>query len=62
MIADVADLATADEDGEKIVAIDEALRRYEQEDPQAAKVVKLRFFAGLSIAETRRCSGFRNAR
>ncbi len=52
LVADVADLASADRDGEQIVALDEALRRYEQEDAQAAQVVKLRFFAGLSIAET----------
>ena len=49
--ADVADLANA-EDGEQIMALDEAIRRFEAQDPRAAQIVKLRFFAGLSIAET----------
>jgi len=50
-LADVADLA-ADQDGDQIMALDEAIRRFEQEDAQAAQVVKLRFFAGLSVIET----------
>ena len=54
--ADVADLA-ADQDGEQIMALDEAIRRFEQQDPQAAQVVKLRFFAGLSVVETAECLG-----
>ena len=40
-LADVADLA-ADQDGDQIMALDEAIRRFEQEDAQAAQVVKLR--------------------
>jgi len=35
-----------------IVAVDEALTRLEQTDPRKAKVVALRYFAGLSIDET----------
>jgi RNA polymerase sigma factor (sigma-70 family) len=34
-----------------LLAIDEALTRLEKEDPQAAAVVKLRYFAGLSADE-----------
>jgi RNA polymerase sigma factor (TIGR02999 family) len=50
-LADVAQLA-ADDDAEQIVALDEALCRLEQQDAAAAAaVVKLRFYAGLSIAE-----------
>jgi RNA polymerase sigma-70 factor (ECF subfamily) len=49
-VADVADLA-AEHDPEEIVALDEAVRRLEQEDAQAARVVKLRFYAGLSVEE-----------
>jgi RNA polymerase sigma factor (TIGR02999 family) len=36
---------------EELVALDEALTRFAQEDPPAAEVVKLHFFAGLSIEE-----------
>lgn len=39
-------------DSEQIVMLDEALRRLEAEDAQAARVVHLRFFAGLSVDET----------
>ena len=37
--------------GDELLAIDEALTRLEREDPQAAAVVKLRYFAGLSADE-----------
>ena len=47
----VADLA-ADEDLGGIMAVDDAVRRLEQEDPQAAEIVRLRFFAGLTVEET----------
>ena len=38
-------------DASEMIAIDEALTRLEREDPQAAAVVKLRYFAGLSADE-----------
>jgi RNA polymerase sigma factor (TIGR02999 family) len=47
---DVVDLAAAD-DPEQILALDEAISRLEQEDADAARVVRLRFYAGLSIDE-----------
>lgn len=47
----VADLV-ARSDPEEIMAVDEAVRRLELENPEAAKVVRLRFFAGLSPEET----------
>lgn len=37
---------------ERILAVDDALLRLEEQDPQAAEVVQLRYFAGLSVAET----------
>lgn len=37
---------------ENMLALDEALARLEREDPRKAEVVKLRYFAGLSAAET----------
>jgi RNA polymerase sigma factor (TIGR02999 family) len=46
-IGDVGALASADS-GE-ILAVDAALERLEAEDPEAAAVVRLRFFAGLSV-------------
>jgi RNA polymerase sigma factor (TIGR02999 family) len=52
-IGDVADLAAAAQrdDGEGILAFDEAVRRLEAHDRRFAEVVRLRFFAGLTIAE-----------
>ncbi len=49
----VVDLA-AEQDSEEIVAVDDAIRRLGEEDAQAAKVVRLRFFAGLSVDEAAR--------
>lgn len=37
---------------EEILAVDEALAKLELQKPEMAKLVKLRYFAGLSIAET----------
>ena len=53
---DVADLA-ADQEPAEILALDEAIDRLETSEPQAARVVKLRFFAGLSVPETARIMG-----
>jgi RNA polymerase sigma factor (TIGR02999 family) len=36
----------------QVLDLDDVLRRFEQRDPRAAEVVRLRFFAGLSIAQT----------
>src|SRR2546423_9910361 len=44
-LTDVVDLATAD-DPEQILALDEAISRLEQQDPDAGRVVRLRFYAG----------------
>jgi RNA polymerase sigma factor (TIGR02999 family) len=45
-----SDLATTIPD-ERLLVIDEALSLLAEEDPQAAELVKLRFFAGFSITE-----------
>ena len=42
----------SEQDPEEILALDEALRRLEEQDPRSADVVRLRFFAGLSVEET----------
>jgi RNA polymerase sigma factor (TIGR02999 family) len=47
---DEAGLATAPE-ADDLLAIDEALTKLAAEDPGAAALVKLRFYAGLSVEE-----------
>lgn len=42
------DLAAAEAGSDDLVALDEALSRLERHDPDAARLVKLRYFAGLS--------------
>lgn len=52
-IGDVADLAMADrEGGEFIIAFDEAFRRLQDKEARIAEVVRLRFYAGLTVSET----------
>lgn len=50
------DLAV-EEDPESILALDAAICRLEEKDERAARIVKLRFFAGLSIEETAEAVG-----
>jgi RNA polymerase sigma factor (TIGR02999 family) len=45
------DAAPAWEPREDLLALDEALGRLEAADPEKANVVKLRYFAGLTLAE-----------
>ena len=49
-LTDVAALATGDSD--ELVRFDEAFRRLEAESPDAAAVVRLRFYSGLSVEHT----------
>ena len=53
---DLVDLATR-ENPEEIAAVDEALCRLEETDKRMAKIVKLRFFAGLTERETAHALG-----
>jgi RNA polymerase sigma factor (TIGR02999 family) len=46
------DLAAPDALSDDLLALDEALDRLERHDPDAARLVKLRYFAGLSHQET----------
>lgn len=48
---DVLDLAAAD-DPVQVMSLDHALSRLEIEDARAAEVVRLRFFAGLTVDQT----------
>lgn len=50
-IGDVADLTMIDQ-SEGVIAFDEAFGRLEEHDQRIAQVVRLRFYGGLSVAET----------
>jgi len=59
-IRDVAQLAgggEGDDHAEQIVALDDAFRRLEMHDARFADVIRLRFYAGLSVAETAQVLG-----
>ena len=40
-----------EENGDRLLALDEAIRQLEAEDPRKAELVKLRFFAGLTTEQ-----------
>ena len=42
---------------EDLLALDEALQQFEREDPSKARLVKLRYFAGLTIEEAAQALG-----
>jgi RNA polymerase sigma factor (TIGR02999 family) len=46
-----------DTDGEQLIELDEALEKLSAEDPQCAQLVKLRFFAGLTLREAAEATG-----
>ena len=52
----LVDLAV-DQDPTYTLAFEDALQKLEKEDPRAAQVVKLRFFAGLEVEETAAAMG-----
>jgi RNA polymerase sigma factor (TIGR02999 family) len=52
---------SADAPCDDLLALDEALDALAQEAPQKAELVKLRFFAGLSVEEAARCLGISRA-
>jgi RNA polymerase sigma factor (sigma-70 family) len=47
--------------GDDLLALDELLTRLTSEDPDAAEVVKLRYFAGLSVEEAAESLGMSRA-
>ena len=53
----VVDVPATAENPEHLLAVDDALRRLEAEDPDAANVVRLRFYAGLGVEETAQALG-----
>ncbi|MEE8153339.1 MAG: ECF-type sigma factor [Phycisphaerales bacterium] len=54
-LTDVADLAAGD--SREVLMFDEAFRRLEDEAPEAAAIVRLRFFAGLGVEHTAEALG-----
>jgi RNA polymerase sigma factor (TIGR02999 family) len=46
-----------DQDPDQILSLDEAMQRLEQESPDVAAIVRLRFYAGLSVEETAEALG-----
>ena len=56
VLSSVEDLAL-EADFEEIVAVDGAIRRLEDRDARMAKIVQLRFYAGLSVEETAKALG-----
>src|SRR5262249_9520847 len=48
---DDVEQALDEDDGDRLLALDEALRQLEQDDPRKAQLVKLRFFAGLTTEQ-----------
>jgi RNA polymerase sigma factor (TIGR02999 family) len=44
--------ALEEENGDRLLALDEAVRQLEAEDPRKAELVKLRFFAGLTAEQS----------
>jgi RNA polymerase sigma factor (sigma-70 family) len=44
-----------------LIALDEALSRLEDEHPEKAQIIKLRFFAGLSLEDTAAALGMSRA-
>jgi RNA polymerase sigma factor (TIGR02999 family) len=51
-VSGVLDLASNEKEIGHALALDELILRLEKEDSQAARVVQLRFYAGLSVEET----------
>ena len=43
--------ALEEDNGDRLLALDEALRQFEAEDPRKAELVKFRFFAGLTAEQ-----------
>ncbi len=52
---------TPEHSGEDILAINEALEKFSREDPEKAELVKLRYFAGLTLPEIAELLGISRA-
>jgi len=57
-LSDIGDVAAlTDASSDQIMAVDAAVSRLEAEDPEAGAVVRLRFYAGLSVEQTAEALG-----
>ena len=57
-LSDIGDVAAlTDARSDQIMAVDAAVSRLEAEDPEAGAVVRLRFYAGLSVEQTAEALG-----
>jgi len=54
-------VAPQEAEAEDLLALDEALRLFEDEEPVKARLVKLRYFAGLSLQEAAQALGISTA-
>lgn len=54
---DDVDVATTDMDADTLLAVNDALDKFAQEDPDKAKLVELRYFVGMSIPEAGKALG-----
>ena len=59
--ADALLAAPEEHAAEDLLALDEALQQFESEDPLKARLVKLRYFAGLSLADAAAALGISTA-
>jgi RNA polymerase sigma factor (TIGR02999 family) len=60
-LADVGAASPGEVTDEEVLALDEALRKFEEEDPARSNVAKLRCFAGLTIEQTAELLGISTA-
>jgi RNA polymerase sigma factor (TIGR02999 family) len=60
-LGDAVDVAATPDDGVDVLALDEALARLATLDPRKARLVELRYFAGLSIPEAAAALGISQA-
>ena len=58
---ELVDAAVAENSNDDLLALDEALTRLEQQWPDKARLVKLKYFAGLSIPEASQAMGISTA-
>lgn len=58
---DDLEVAAVEHDDDRLIAVDEALQKLAAEDASAAELVKLHYFAGLTIAEAAQALGISEA-
>ena len=60
-LAATADSENDDQSADELLALDDALRQFEIEDPAKARLVKLRYFAGLTLPDAAAALGISEA-